>query len=55
MLTVQRNTLHITGCHPHPTQQTGKLADGTVEEVTTKTKIVVTGKVWFYHPKAKRK
>lgn len=32
-----------------------RLADGTVEEVTTKIKIVVTGKVWFYHPKVKRK
>jgi hypothetical protein len=53
--TVQKNTLHITSSHPHPTRQTRKLADGTVEEVTTKIKIVVTGKVWFYHPKVKRK
>jgi hypothetical protein len=51
---VLRGTLYLAGSSPPPTIETSQLPNGATRVVTTTVKIVVTGKVWFYHPKVKQ-
>jgi hypothetical protein len=51
---VLRGTLYLVGSSPPPTIETSQLPNGGTRVVTTTVKVVVTGKVWFYHPKVKK-